>query len=220
MDERLSMAGWARRSPWQGVLDCSLQGSGLAITPLDHKPLIHVAINPGDRAAFAATIRDIFGMALPSRPRRIVSGELELSWAGVCQWNFSYEHHEEGQAVCGRLAEVATLTDLSASRARLQISGQPAPKLLAKGCPIDLHPSVFGPNDVAVTLIAHIGVHLSQLDDTPIYEIALFRSLAGSFFSWLSEAAQEFEIKGPSPKLEPQGAPKAGLPLGNPHAHG
>ncbi len=159
-------------------------------------------------------------MVLPSGPRRIVSGELELSWAGLCQWNFSYQNHKEGQAVCGRLANVATLTDLSASRARLQISGRPAPKLLAKGCAIDLHPRVFGPNDVAVTLIAHIGVHLSQRDDTPTYEIALLRSLAGSFFSWLSEAAQEFGIKGPPPKLEPKGAPKAGLPLGSLHTHG
>ena len=50
--------------------------------------------------------------------------------------------------------------------------------VLAKGVPIDLHPKVFKPGDVAVTLIAYIGVQIDMLDDTT-YQLTAPRSMAG-----------------------------------------
>ncbi len=86
------------------------------------------------------------------------------------------------------------MTDLTGSRALIRIGGAQSRALLAKGCPIDLHPRVFKPDDVALTMIGHINVHLCQTSDEPSYEIALFRSMARSFWSWLSASALSFEL--------------------------
>jgi heterotetrameric sarcosine oxidase gamma subunit len=76
----------------------------------------------------------------------------------------------------------------------LRIGGPRARAALAKGCPLDLHPRAFGPGDTAVTAIAHVGVQLWQLDDAPTYELAVPRSMAKSFWTWLSASAAEFGL--------------------------
>jgi sarcosine oxidase subunit gamma len=67
----------------------------------------------------------------------------------------------------------------------LRFSGPAARDLLSRGAFIDFHPSAFGPGSTAVTAIAHIGIILWQLDDTPAFEVALFRSYAASFWRWV-----------------------------------
>jgi sarcosine oxidase subunit gamma len=74
------------------------------------------------------------------------------------------------------------------------MGGAKARATLAKGVAIDLHPRAFHAGDVAVTQIAHVGVMLWQLDDQPTYAISVFRSLASSFWHWLSVSAEEFGI--------------------------
>ena len=74
-------------------------------------------------------------------------------------------------------------------------SGPRARDVLQKGVLIDLHPGAFKTGDVAVTPIAHIGTHLWQVDDTPAYEIAVFRSFADAFRHWLEEAGAEFGVE-------------------------
>jgi sarcosine oxidase gamma subunit len=56
------------------------------------------------------------------------------------------------------------------------------------GIPIDLDPQVFGPGDIALTLVGHINVHLWQADRTPTYEFAVPCSFAASFCEWLFAA--------------------------------
>ena len=89
----------------------------------------------------------------------------------------------------GRRAMVA---DQSDGRCVLRLSGPKARQVLAKGIGLDLDPRIFKPGDVAMTLAAHIAVQIWQMDDKPSYEIAMFRSLAGSFWHWLAASAAEF----------------------------
>jgi sarcosine oxidase subunit gamma len=74
------------------------------------------------------------------------------------------------------------------------VRGPRARDVLQKGVLIDLHPGAFKAGDVAVTPVAHIGTHLWQADDTPAYEIAVFRSFAEAFRHWLEEAGAEFGV--------------------------
>ena len=74
----------------------------------------------------------------------------------------------------------------------LHISGPKARAVLAKGVGLDLDARVFRPGDVALTLAGPIAVQLWQIDETPSFEIALYRSLARSFWHWLSASAAEF----------------------------
>ena len=62
---------------------------------------------------------------------------------------------------------------------------------LAKGVPLDLHPKVFKAGDVATTLVAYIGVQIDRIDEAT-WQLTAPRSMAGSFWSWLSASAGEF----------------------------
>ncbi len=84
---------------------------------------------------------------------------------------------------------LAVVTDLSDAYAVLRVAGAKARALFEKGLGVDLHPRAFKPGDVAATLCAHINVVIWQIDATPAYEIALYRSYAASFHRWLAESA-------------------------------
>ena len=73
----------------------------------------------------------------------------------------------------------------------LRLSGSNVRDVLAKGLAVDLHPKAFKPGDVATTLIAYIGVQIDMLDDAT-WQLSAPRSMAGSFWSWLTASAAEF----------------------------
>jgi methylglutamate dehydrogenase subunit D len=81
----------------------------------------------------------------------------------------------------------------------LRVSGHKVRDALCKLVPVDLHPRTFRIGDVAVTVAAHIGATLWRLEDeqngNSVFEIAVYRSLADSFWSALSESAAEFGFK-------------------------
>ena len=91
-----------------------------------------------------------------------------------------------------KLKGFASVSDQSDGRAVVRLAGPRVRDVLAKGLPIDLHPTVFGAGSAATSVIALMGVTLWQVDDAPTYDIAVFRSLAGSFWKWLTDSAAEF----------------------------
>jgi methylglutamate dehydrogenase subunit D len=89
------------------------------------------------------------------------------------------------------LVEIAVLTRLSHSRTRLFIEGTPARHVLAKGVPLDFHPTVFKPGMFAMTGIHHTPV-LIHCVDMNRFEIYALRTFAVSVYEWLADAALEF----------------------------
>ena len=90
------------------------------------------------------------------------------------------------------LSELASLADHSDGYAVFEVWGPKTQETLAKGVPVDLHPSVFTDN-VAVTVIAHIGAIVWRTAPDH-FSIAVFRSYAGSFWHWLSSSAAEYGL--------------------------
>ena len=89
----------------------------------------------------------------------------------------------------------AALTDVSHSRAVLLLSGAGARGVLAKGCPIDFHPRVFGPGRCVQSRLAKCQVLIHQTDEAPSYEIYVNRSFAHYAWTWLEDAGEEFGIR-------------------------
>jgi len=93
---------------------------------------------------------------------------------------------------------VASVSDQSSGYALLRLTGPKLRDALAKMLPIDLHERAFATGDVASTLASHVGVTLWRLEDgadgSPVFEIAMFRSLAGSFWHALTSSAAEFGL--------------------------
>ena len=89
----------------------------------------------------------------------------------------------------------AALTDLSHSRTVLALSGPDARAVLAKGCPLDLHPREFAPGRCAQSRLAKLQVLIHQTDAAPTFEIYVNRSFAPYAWTWLEDAGQEFGVR-------------------------
>jgi heterotetrameric sarcosine oxidase gamma subunit len=172
--------------------------AGLRICERGQLALVNVLARKGQAAALAALVKNAYGIELPTTPR-MVGGpmpdgrSLSFIWAGPDQWLGYAEAAPdlEGELVMA-LCRRAMIADQSDGRCVIRISGPKAREVLAKGFALDLDSRVFRPGDVALTMAAHMNVQLWQLDETPSYEIAMFRSLAGSFWSWFAASAGEF----------------------------
>lgn len=105
---------------------------------------------------------------------------LAISDAGGADW---------ARTLGEELSGLASVSEQSAGYAVLRLRGPGAAELLQKGAFIDLDPWVFAVGDAAVTVIAHIGVVLWKVDDAPTFDVAVFRSLLGSFQDWIAAAS-------------------------------
>jgi methylglutamate dehydrogenase subunit D len=190
----------AERSAFDGLLKPVGQGNGVTVQDRSDLALVVLAARKGQAGALAARMEAGYGLRLPSGPKRVVSGPLAAIGTGPGTWLLTRDSAPGSQrdALAGELmqalAGLAAVTDQSSGYATLRIGGPRARDAFAKGLDIDLHPRAFAPGDAAVTTCSHIGVTLWQLDDAPTYEIALFRSMAGSFWHWLSESAAEYGL--------------------------
>ena len=152
----------------------------------------------GQARALAELVKSAYGIDLPSTPRfagnQLPDGRfLVFLWAGFEQWLALIEGAQEFEReLTLGLGKRASIADQSDARAVLRLRGPKAREVLAKGIAIDLHPRAFKTGDVALTLAAHIGVQLWQVDETPTYEIAVARSLAKNLWAWLSASAAEY----------------------------
>ena len=173
-------------------------GAGVTLMCRDDLAMATVIARKGQAVPLAGRVQSLFGIALPGRPKRVIAGNVAFIGTGPSQWLAIEQASGDPQAFAAKLkrdlAGLASISDQSDARAVIRISGPAARQALAKGLPIDLHPRVFGPGDAALTQIALIGAHIWQIDDTPAYEIAVFRSLAGSLADWLIASTAEFGI--------------------------
>ncbi len=160
-----------------------------------HAALATVMARKGAGETLLHRAREHFGVDLPDTPRCVAGVDTAFAWCGPGQWLAMAEEGKDG-AFADRLARafdgVASVADQSGGRVILRASGPKVRAALAKGVPLDLHPRAFRPGDAAVTVVAHIGVHLWQVDDAPTYDLAVFRSFAAALWHWLGEAAAEF----------------------------
>jgi sarcosine oxidase subunit gamma len=98
----------------------------------------------------------------------------------------------EGDDLVRQLQGKAIVTPLSHSRTRISIEGRAARQVLAKGLPIDLHPSVFTPGTFAMTGLHHTPVLLHCVAENR-FELYAMRTFAFDAWEWLEDAALEFK---------------------------
>ncbi len=157
---------------------------------------IATLIARSDAAALAKAAADGLGLALPASSKRVEKDDLAVVGVGPRTWMLIRAGQKPlADELQLRFGPLAAVSDQSSGYGVLRISGPKARATFEKGLSIDLHPRAFTPGDAAATACAHIGVTLWQLDETPSYEVALFRSLAGSFWHWLSESAAEYGLR-------------------------
>jgi sarcosine oxidase subunit gamma len=165
---------------------------GIRITPREGLALATIIGRAHRAAELDSALLELVGAALPMTPRVAQGREADLIWSGPHHWLLVSGQRNLVPQLAAELAGLAAVADQSDARGVLRVAGPRVRDVLAKGCPIDLHPTSFAPGDAALTSIAHIGVQLWQVDDAPTYDLAVFRSMAASFWSWLTASAAEY----------------------------
>jgi sarcosine oxidase subunit gamma len=146
--------------------------------------------------AFREAAADALGAPLPAQAGSTSEGSaVRLVWAGPDDW-FIIGPKGQAEALSTRLREALAgqhhaVTDVSSGYTVLHLSGVPAREVLSQGCPLDLHPRVFGRGACAGSHFFKASVWLWQTDDVPVYELLVRRSFMGYVWLMLERATSE-----------------------------
>jgi sarcosine oxidase subunit gamma len=174
--------------------------AGVVLSPAAGCSLAVVTARRGKQTEAAAALGGIAGVEPKDGAGFVARDGITLLGCAPGQWVVVAQPHR-AEGLISRLEQAckgaASLANLSAGKEVVRISGARARDVLAKGCTIDLSPRSFKPGDAAVTRIGLIDAMLWQVDDAPTFAIAIDRSIAASFWSWLaaSAAAYGYEVK-------------------------
>ena len=155
--------------------------------------------NAGD-AGFIEAVRGALGVAPPTAPNTVAAGDgLALLWLGPDEW-LAVQHAAApgaeaalAEKLRGALGGIrAAVTEVGESLCCIAVAGPRARDLIAKGCPLDLHPHAFaGAGNCAQSHLAKAGITLHQVDDAPSFDLYTRRSFADYLWRWLEDAAGE-----------------------------
>ena len=103
-------------------------------------------------------------------------------WLGPDEWLVLGELEQD-------YADQPAAVDVSANRVCLELAGERAADVLARGCALDLHPSVFPPGRCAQTLVARAQVILYRTEDA--FRLLVRPSFADYVRAWLRDAGAQ-----------------------------
>ncbi len=181
-------------------------GTGVVLSEIAHLCLINIRGDASD-PAFIAAVEKSIKLTPPTAPNTVAGkpSQSRIMWLGPDEWLVITKPGRGERAMAelwknlkdGKLH--AAVTDSSEARTCIRIEGPRAREVLAKGCPIDLHPSAFGPGQSAQCIVAKCGVMLVQTaqakDTAGTYELYVLRSFATYLWTWLEDASQEFGVR-------------------------
>ncbi|MFD4872103.1 sarcosine oxidase subunit gamma [Streptomyces sp. NPDC058420] len=190
-----------RRSPLAGVADrlaAVTRASGGAVRLAELPFLAQVNVRLDAKGAAADAVGLALGLSLPLEPNTGVrAGELTVLWLGPDEWlvvgapDTQRDLEHRIRAAAGD--EHVSVTDVSAQRTTLLVSGARARDLLAHGCPLDLHPRAFGPGRCAQTMLARAQVVVvARSEPGAGFWVLVRSSFAGYLTDWLLDAAGEY----------------------------
>ena len=182
-------------APLLGAGDTSLIVDGQAVT-LGEAPLmdmLNLRGNPAD-AAFDSAVQSVTGLALPLVANTARMGaDRQLLWLGPDECLLQCPI---GQGVALEVALRQALAEqhfavvsVGHGNTVLRVQGPGAADLLSRGCPLDLHASVFAAGQVAQSHISRANATILCKQAGSHYEVTVRRSFADYLFRWLCAAA-------------------------------
>ena len=176
--------------------DQAMTGDEIAIRRRPGRACINVR-GDGSDPRFLRAVAGAADVSPPLAPCTSVSGLLaSMLWLGPDEWLLVSETQAAAE-LAGSLGRAlaglhAAVTDVSDGFIVYALRGSNASVVLAKGCPIDLHPRRFAPARCARSLLAKVPVLIHLRADEPVFELYVARSYADYAWTWLLTAAREF----------------------------
>ena len=139
---------------------------------------------------------DIDGLKLNNQPLTVVSNEnTRILWNGPKNWLFVSRKMDLITNILSQFKDTDfALTDLSHSRAIIEIEGQETIEVLKKGCPFNFN--TLGKNNSINSTYNGIAFTVDKLDDNPNkVRIFALRSFGESLYHSITDASLEFGFK-------------------------
>ena len=172
--------------------------------------MLPAAVNlRGDKndPAFVEAVRQALGLDLPTRPNTAAAtDDLALLWLGPDEW-LAMQHDAAPDAEARLAAQLSSalgdlhtaVTAVGESLACITVAGPRARDVIAKGCPLDLHPSVFGGlGHCAQSHLSKTSITLHQVGDETTgglaFNLYTRRSFSDYLWRWLEDAAREYAV--------------------------
>lgn len=146
------------------------------------------------REAFEAACERVFGWPAPAINR--AAGDRGVRCLGVAPAAWLFTAPEDGHGrlwqSCRDLGDAmdGALVDVSHGFCVLRLEGAGARALLARLCPIDVHPAAFAPGHCSSSNLEGHRVLIDVPDDGPAFELFVERSYSLSFWECLVDAAE------------------------------
>lgn len=194
------MADTALSSPLSHAADrlaAATRGSGGAVRLAELPFLAQLNVRLDAKGAAGDAVGRALGVQLPLEPNTVVRTEESTAlWLGPDEWLLvgppGAQHDLESRVREAAGDEPVSVTDVSAQRTTLLVSGPRARDLLAHGCALDLHPRAFGPGRCAQTTLGRTQIVLVSRDEPGAGFWVLVRSSFADYLAdWLLDAATE-----------------------------
>jgi sarcosine oxidase subunit gamma len=167
--------------------------AGVWLAELPHRLCLNLRgmATPEVRTILAQTA----GCGLPVQPLESARrGSLAALWLAPDEWLLVGGSDDLGARIeTAFRGHFITVTDVSDAYCALRLAGPHALDVLAKGCGLDTHDSVFPPGRVARSLLAKVDVILHRTA-ADAFEIFVARSYADYLWRWLEDAGREYGL--------------------------
>ena len=146
---------------------------------------------------FAGAISGVIGDGLPIEANTLTElNATTMYWLGPDEWLIVTPDESRKRIEADLRRALAgqhfALTDVSGGQTALHMHGSHVRDVLAKGCPIDFHPRVFGIGQCAQSHLGKAPVLIGQIEEQPYFELIVRRSFAEYVWTWLEAAAEEY----------------------------
>ena len=162
----------------------------------ENKNLLIVQIVKYKNSTVSYESVDIDGLRLKDEPLRVISNnETRILWNGPKNWLLVSTKKDLLENISQNLNETDfAITDLSHSKAIIEIEGQVAKEVLKKGCPFNFN--TLEKNNSINSTYNGIAFTVDMLDDNPD-KVRLFalRSFGESLYHSITDASLEFGFK-------------------------
>lgn len=137
-------------------------------------------------------------VSLPlSNPLVSHNSEIRILWTGPDTWTFISENPLKEKIASSFNDIDFGITDLSHSRAAIQIQGDNAIDVLKKGSPLNFNEDQFSVNSSANTTYNGINILIDFISlDPKTLNIYSLRSFGGSFYHSITDSALEYGYEG------------------------
>jgi sarcosine oxidase, subunit gamma len=191
-------------APGRSTLDpARLRPRGVRLGERQALGKIDLRGDPHDRA-FIAAVGRVLDLLLPGEScTSAAKDRIAALWLGPDQWLVTCPAPEVARLISSLREALADLhvaiTDVTDGRVAFRLAGPSARDVLAKGCPLDLHPRAFPTGSCAQSLLGKAAVLIHLLDDErergSSFDVYVARSFAHYLCMWLEDAGREYGVQ-------------------------